>query len=333
MKTTNLFDILVAALVAISSAEAVTIDLVPVGNPGNAPDTRYNGISVGSVAYAYQIGKYEVTAGQYTEFLNAVAKADPNGLYNWAMGNPIVPYGFYGANIKQSGSSPSFNYSVVPDWANRPVNFVSFWDAARFTNWLHNGQPTGPQGPGTTEDGAYHDVGNQTLFGRNTGALFFIPTEDEWYKAAYHKNDGVTGKYWDFPTASNTAPINTLPDPGNHANFYDYLNTGFTIISPPHYYRTIVGEFVNSASPYGTFDQGGNVWEWNETSLQSSTRGLRGGSFWIGGSHNLHASDHNIDVPTDESFGVGFRVASIPEPSTVLLVAMATFGLLLRRKR
>ena len=64
--------------------------MVTVGNPGNAPDTRYNAISVGSVGYAYQIGKYEVTAGQYTEFLNAVAKADPNGLYNTAMGDPAV---------------------------------------------------------------------------------------------------------------------------------------------------------------------------------------------------------------------------------------------------
>ena len=72
----------VAGFSCADRAEAVTIDMVTVGNPGNAPDTRYNGISVGSVDHVYQIGKYEVTAGQYTEFLNAVAKADPNGLYN-----------------------------------------------------------------------------------------------------------------------------------------------------------------------------------------------------------------------------------------------------------
>ena len=100
----------------------------------------------------------------------------------------------------------------------------------------------------------YHNLGNQSLFGRNPGAKFFIPTEDEWYKAAYHKNDGVTGNYWDYPTASNTAPINTLPDPGNHANFYDSLGTGnndYTIGSP--YHRTVVGEFAKSDSSYGTF--------------------------------------------------------------------------------
>src|SRR5262245_17624856 len=110
-----------------------------------------------------QRGKYEVTAGQYTEFLNAVAKADPNGLYNTKMGDPGVPLG---ANIQRTGSSPNYRYSVAADWANRPVGHVSFWDAARFANWLHNGQLTGPQGPATTEGGAYHDVGNQTLFGR-----------------------------------------------------------------------------------------------------------------------------------------------------------------------
>src|SRR4051812_3617109 len=158
--------------------------MVPIGNPGNAPDTRYSATGIGSVGYIYQIGKYEVTAGQYTEFLNAVAKADPNGLYNTAMGDPVAPT--QGANIQRSGASPNFSYSVAADWANRPVGYVSFWDAARFANWLHNGQPTGPQDAGTTEGGAYHDVGSQALFGRNAGALFFIPTLDEWYKAAYH---------------------------------------------------------------------------------------------------------------------------------------------------
>src|SRR5207245_847392 len=202
----------------------------------NAPDTRYNSISVGSVDHVYQIGKYEVTAGQYTEFLNAGANADHNGLYNTAMGDPGGTS--LGANIQRTGSSPNYIYSVDAEWANRPVNYVSFWDAARFANWLNNGQPTGTQDSGTTEGGSYHDVGNQTLFGRNAGAKFFIPTENEWYKAAYHKNNGVTGNYWDYPTASNTAPINTLPDPGNHANFYDGFgtgNNGYTIGSP--YYR------------------------------------------------------------------------------------------------
>ena len=190
------------ALIAIQPTltSAVTIDMVTVGNPGNAGDVQSQG-TFGAVGYNYRIGKYEVTAGQYTEFLNAVADADPNGLYNVSMVD------FIGGNIQRTGTSPNYSYSVAADWADRPVNYVSFWDAARFANWLHNGQPTGLQGPGTTEGGAYHDVGNQALFGRNAGARFFIPSEDEWYKSAYHDQAaGLAANYFDYPTGSNAIP-------------------------------------------------------------------------------------------------------------------------------
>ncbi len=328
-------------LISALSGQAVTIDMVTVGNPGNAPDTEVmftdGTTGYGSVDYVYQIGKYEVTAGQYTEFLNAVAKADPNGLYNFPMGSSLVPFP---TNIRRTGSSPNYSYSVAADWANRPVNYVSFWDAARFANWLHNGQPTGPQGPGTTEDGAYHDVDNPTLFGRNAGARFFLPTEDEWYKAAYHnKSAGLAASYFDYSTGSNTAPINTLPDPGNHANFYDSMGTGnlfYTIGSP--YYRTEVGAFSNSSSPYGTFDQGGNVWEVTETTTVNGLSGYRvyrGGAFSSNGA-DLGASYRYYDSsPLDENGAVGFRVASvIPEPSTLLLGTMGyVLASCLRRNR
>jgi sulfatase modifying factor 1 len=313
-----------------SGANTFSIDFVTIGNPGNAADPN---TGHGSVDHAYQIGKYEVTAGQYTEFLNAVAKADPNALYNTAMGDSAC--GSCGANIQRTGTSPNFIYSVPADWANRPVNYVSFWDAARFANWFDNGQPTGPQGPGTTEGGAYHDVGNQTLFGRNAGATFFIPTEDEWYKAAYHNQSaGLAASYFDYPAGTNTAPINTLPDPGNHANFYDDFGTGnhsFTIGSP--YLRTEVGTFANSPSPYGTFDQGGNVFEWNETAI-SSSRGLRGGSFGDCSCY-LQASNGVSFAPTFTYSTMGFRVArsAVPEPSALLLT-IAAFATLrtVRRK-
>ena len=266
------------------------------------------------MANVYQIGKYEVTAGQYTEFLNAVAKDDPNGLYHTAM---AIPGGLIGTNIQRSGSSPNFSYSVAADWADRPVNLVTFWDSVRFANWLHHGQPTGPQGPGTTEAGAYHDVGSQTLFGRNAGANFFIPTEDEWYKAAYHdQTAGLAATYFDYPTGTNTMPgndINETTNPGNNAN---YFSGNYAIGSP--YFRAVAGEFELSDSPYGTFDQGGNVFEWNETAVTGSSRSLRGGSFFeVSASTNLHASSFQQSDPTLEYFDVGFRVASTSEPDVV----------------
>ena len=248
---------------------------------------------------------------------NALAKDDPSGLYNPSQGDTSYP--ILGANIQRSGSSPNYSYSVAADWANRPVNFVSFWDAARFANWLHNDQPTGPQGPGTTEDGAYHNVGNQALFGRNAGAKFFIPTQDEWYKAAYHdKTAGLAASYFDYPTGTNAVPGNDLTETTNPGNNGNYSISGLAIGHP--YYRTSVGEFELSDSPYGTFDQGGNVYEWNETKVNVSSRGMPGGAFSSGPSASL-VHHHG---PGDDFNDAGFRVASIspvPEPSSVILLA------------
>jgi formylglycine-generating enzyme required for sulfatase activity len=312
-KSMNLVKASTFALVVFLSATAhaaVSFDWAVIGNPGNAPDTRYNGISVGSVDHDYQIAKFEVTAGQYTEFLNAVAKADPAGLYSTQMANLAS----YGSNILRTGSSGNFSYSVAPDWANRPVNYVSFWDAARFVNWLHNGQPTGPLGPATTETGAYADVGEQASFARQPGARFFIATEDEWYKAAYHdKNAGLAATYFDYPTGANSVPgtdATESTNPGNNANYR--IDFGMFAIGPP-YYRTAVGEYELSDSPYGTFDQGGNVWEWNETvAIQSTWRGMLGGGWEAYGFQSLRAQDRNAYTPHLDRHDAGFRVASLP---------------------
>ena len=324
--------VVVVLLVCISGAQAtVNIDYVTVGNAGNTGeqsrliygDTTY----YGGVNYEYQIGKYEVTAGQYTGFLNAVAKTDTYGLYNTSMDSSS-----HGCQIQRSGSSGSYSYSVATDWANRPVNDVSWGDATRFANWLHNEQPTGGQTAATTEDGAYYLNGAMSIAElvvptRKAGAQVWLPSEDEWYKAAYHKNDGVTGNYFDFPTSSDSEPgrdMTEATNPGNNANYYD---GGYVTGSP--YYRTEVGEFELSDSPYGTFDMGGNVWEWNEA-LIGSIRGVRGGSF--SNSDGILRSSYRSD--SSPGFGsnvVGFRVASVPEPCSLILLSLG--GLMLRRKR
>ena len=281
----------------------------------------------------YNIGTYEVTAGQYTEFLNAVADADTYGLYNTGMWSDS-----FGCKIERTGSPGSYTYSVAGDWANRPVNFVGYWDSCRFANWLHNGQPTGPQGAGTTETGAYTLDGYNGEDGRwiqrNAGWNWAVTSEDEWYKAAYHYNDGVTGNYYDYPTSSDSVPSNDLvepTDPGNNATFYD---NGHTIGSP--YYRTEVGAHENSDSPYATFDQGGNVWEWNDSVVYEGSdyayRGLRGGSFFFGGDFGLHASDRNLGDPTIGDDYIGFRVSEVPEPGTMALLAFGGIGVLARRR-
>jgi sulfatase modifying factor 1 len=152
-----------------------------VSDVGNPNDTA---TGLGGINYAYNIGKYEVTVGQYAAFLNAVAAADPYGLYNTSMATNLNI-----AGIARSGSIGSYAYSVIGP-SNHPVTYVSWGDAARFANWINNGQPIGSEGNSTTEDGAYTLNGATSsgeLMGitRNAGAKWFIPTENEWYKAAY----------------------------------------------------------------------------------------------------------------------------------------------------
>jgi formylglycine-generating enzyme required for sulfatase activity len=304
---------------AVAHAQVV-IETVTVGNPGNPGDTRFpigDTLSFGGANYVYEIGTFEVTAGQYTEFLNAVAAEDTYELYNEEMSDPSTPY-VWGCNIQRSGSPGSYSYSVAPDWADRPVNYVSWGDAARFCNWLHNGQPTAAEDQTTTEDGSYYLNGAVTdgeLYAivREPDATWVIPSEDEWYKAAYHKNDGVTRHYSYYPMGDCYCSNDLVdPDPGCNATFEDL---GYTIGSP--YYRTEVGEHENSESPYGTFDQGGNVWEWLETKYYGYDGDTGVWSLFRGGCFDrrhtwLTASLRYIWFPLFEDSQYGFRVANVP---------------------
>jgi formylglycine-generating enzyme required for sulfatase activity len=333
----------VALLISIvSSAHAVTIDWVTVGDPGNAADdTGY-----GAVADAFQIGKYEVTIQQYTDFLNAVAASDPYSLYNTNMTNDLNS-----AGISRAGSSGSYTYSVIgPSGAtpvgasspgNRPVNYVTWFNAARFANWMQNGQ-----GNGSTETGAYTLVGSQTSGvapARNTGALFYIPTENQWYKAAYYKGGSANAGYWDYATQSNTAPGNTIGSGTNQAN-YRLVVSGFDVYSvtqsssysPSQNYLTDVGAFSSSESAYETFDQSGNVWEWNDlTGATGLSRGLRGG-YWFDDALGVSSSNRYDSNPSDAYYG--FRLAApVPEPSTYCMalagLACGGYSMFRRRKR
>jgi formylglycine-generating enzyme len=343
-KALSILIFFILSMSAAVAAQAITIDTVTVGNPGNAPDTRY-GQSVGAVPYVYSIGKYEITAGQYTAFLNAVAKTDTCGLYSSIMYSDSA----LSCRIRQLGSPGSYTYIVDtngdgiedPDWVNRPVNWVSWADAARFCNWLANGQPNaGVEDFTTTEDGSYYLNGattSQVLSSvtRKPNATWVIPSENEWYKAAYHKNDGITGHYWDCATGTNYPPSNALisPDPGNNANF---VQNGKPTIGRP-YFRTPVGAFTNSESPYGTFDQGGNVTEWTErayydTYLNCGVAIMRGGDF-DGTVDSIRASSWGGTDLTYKMGNVGFRVAYIPEPSSLAAVLTVTVAFLFLWRR
>jgi formylglycine-generating enzyme required for sulfatase activity len=333
-KRTFLLAALIAAFAALNNTTAMAdigYQFSTVGNPGNANDTT----GFGGVSYMYSIGTYDVTLSQYATFLNAVAKTDTYGLYNTSMATDLTV-----AGISRTGSSGSYVYSVIGS-GSRPVTYVSWFDAARMANWMNNGQPVGLQTAATTEQGAYTLNGITTgglAISHNANATYWIPTENEWYKAAYYDPslNGNTGGYWLYPTRSNSAPGNNanLPTIANQANTNSgtYSVTGSASYDPSQNYLTAVGTFTNSASAYGTYDQGGDVYQWNDAVVSGSNRELRGGA-WLFNSVLLQATSQNSSDPSGESSVTGFRFASVPEPSTVVSL-IAGFGILAwRRKR
>lgn len=297
-------------LFASSASAQISIPTVNIGtppNPGNAPNPAYPGLGLGAVEYSYAIGTTEVTNAQYAAFLNAVAAADPFNLYNESMG------GEFGGIIR-TGTSGSYTYSTATGRANNPVNFVSFWDAARFANWLHNGQ-----GNASTETGAYTltpDGIAANSITRNAGWNWAVASENEWHKAAYFQpfaQGGDTDNYWEYSNSGNLAPSTA------QANV---LGAGINNTAP-------VGSYAPSFA--GTFDMAGNVGEWVDT-VTGPNRFILGGSFF-----NFPAGTgaglRNFDLPSTESALYGFRVVAIPTPGTAALMALAALPITRRHRR
>ncbi len=314
----------VAALAAVTGLGAsvasaqVTIDFTTVGNAGNPGDP--NAFGRGGVAYEFRIARFEVTNAQYAAFLNVVAASDPNGLFNPSMGTD--PRG----GITRSGTDGSFTYSVRPNMGNKPVSFVSFFDAARMANWLTNGQ-----GSGSTENGVY------TLNGSTLVAItrdlsnpnqVFLPTQNEFIKAGFHQpasEGGDTDNFWRFATRSNNSPL-----PATATATGDISNpTAITVNynssadwNGQNGNLTTVGS-AGSTSFYGAFDMNGNVREWiQDTAFAQGFRGQVGGDLFSGFNPDpnlvfgLEPAFVNYTVPTFEGVDVGIRFASPVPPPT-----------------
>lgn len=282
-------------LTIYENIEQVGIVLKKPADPGNENDST----GFGKVNYNYQIGESEVTNAQYAEFLNAVATtSDPHGLYNDKMGTDE-----HGGIAKEEDDGPD-KYLVKPGKTNHPVNFVSWFDVARFANWLHNGRSAGSASPGTTENGAYDLTSNPTEpVSRKSGALYFIPTENEWYKAAYYKGF-ISGGYWTYPTKSNIAPGKI---PGAVPN-----NVNYNIDNLLYPKLLDVKSFILSDSPSGTFDQGGNVDEWLEDKFSSpdTSAVMRGGSFVSNQTLDISSIARYPLSPYTEDQDIGFRIGA-----------------------
>ncbi|MDR1279539.1 MAG: formylglycine-generating enzyme family protein [Opitutaceae bacterium] len=328
------------ALTGATAFGAIDMAMVKVGDAGNAADGDTGGI-YGAVAYEYQIGKYEVTNAQYAAFLNAVATTDTYSLYHTQMGSNNQ----YGG-ITRKGDSGSYIYEVKAGWGNKAVAYVTFWDAARFTNWLTNGQG----GAGTTETGVY----NLTTEGITANSIlrdatawanggYAITSEDEWYKAAYYNGDG---SYRQYPVTGELSWENAnyynpnYYEEGTDGGTGKFAMPGGTYIADVDFYDEVTG----ASSFYETYQQGGNLWEWVDNTTDPAARTGRGGSFNGGDQGSLVSSVRGS--PTAAGTGLvsgsmGFRVVvfsptAVPEPGSYAAatgLSILVIGMWVRRGR
>ena len=281
------------------------MEFVTIGNPGNVADTTGSPNPAGSVAYTYNIGKYEVSRGQ-------IDKANTAG----GLGITMYDMSSYGGN-----------------GLLKPATGVSLYEAAKYVNWLNTS--TGGtaaykfDGSGTFQLWSSTDAGyNANNMFRNSLAKYVIASSNEWYKGAYGKADG---SWSNFTNGTDIAP--TAVAGGTAANTAVYGQSAST--GP--------ADITNAGglSAYGTMGQGGNVWEWNETAYDGTNntagenREVRGGS-WVNGygSGGLVASFRDVGNPSYHNYGdYGFRVASVPEPSALSLLAVGLGALTMMRRR
>ncbi len=351
--------VLVAVVAARPLPAQVTFDWATVGDPGNAADTLVmnkgpaadSTTGYGSVGYTYQISKYDVTNSQYTQFLNAVDPAASNTLrvYNTKMSDANAnPAGlaYTGGIDRNLAAASGSRYSVKAGQENAPAIWISWASGARFVNWLANGQ-----GSGSTESGVYDmSVFTVSPFSfatpptRATGATIFLPSENEYYKAAYYDpTKSGTGGYWQYGTRSDTPPSSVAPaGTSNSANIgagtdgqsagtlaTTMATTGSTFDTTVNY-LTNVGAYASAKSYYGLFDVEGLVYNWTEGTRESSGNQLpiaRGGS-WRYNEGATGAAYRNVysGAGATSYAWYGFRVASLSSapPGTTVDVASGT---------
>ncbi|MFN6400667.1 MAG: formylglycine-generating enzyme family protein [Planctomycetota bacterium] len=297
-----------------TGSNSFDMEFVPIGNPGNTNDTTGDPNPVGSVGYTYDIGKFEVSQDMITK-------------YNAGFGTQnslVIPF----ADLSAFGGNG-------PD---KPASGISWNQAARFVNWLNTSTGKAPAYNFITSDvnddialwsisDPGYDASNQY---RNSLAQYVLPSNNEWYKAAYYdpnKSGGVG--YWDYPTGSDTVPTSVASG----------IIAGTAVYDQPYLQGPANVNQAGGLSPFGVMGLGGNVNEWEETSDDlanasgSSQRGVRGGAWFDGFSSSLSSSTRISEYPNNDCQCYGFRVvsltsspASVPEPDMMVIATLLGLG-------
>lgn len=353
---TNAINTLVDTNTNNTAPDTNFMEVVYVGDTNNVANPN---TSLGAVSYPYAIGKYDVTATQYCAFLNAIARAqkDSQRLYNPKMGgitdgtNPTADAGDPKvACIQRSGTDGNYIYTVIPGREDFPITYVSFQMAACFCNWMQNGMPTG-----TAQDvltGSYSMGFNITPTYSATNPTsatptWVIPDQEMWYKAAYYNRDsGTNNSYYTYPAKYFSPPGNSLdPTTPNQANYcYNgvFAETNALVSNPRGPFLSPVGAFKASASPYGAYDMGGDVYQWtwpmNKNTggtplpyiVSNDTNGVAmiNGCSWYSGNIGItYDNDAQAISIMNASSEIGFRVALLIPPATASNVEKAIAAL------
>ena len=239
-----------------------------IAEPNNSADRNYFGQGqYGNVADPFRIGTRQITNQEYCEFLNAVASYDPHSLFDERMQTDDR------GGISRSGGPGEYRYAVKPEMQQQPVVFVSWFDAARFCNWLHNALASSAKTVAVTESGAY-ELSHAGKGKRQTGARVFLPSENEWYKAVYYSPGHATYQLFE----------------GNDNRW------------------RVQKHSADWVSPWGIQESMDHVWEWTDTPVSALFRGLRSGAWFQG--NNRQAAGRFYSNPEWSLGHIGFRIAA-----------------------
>lgn len=295
-------------------ANEFTMEFVTIGNPGNAADTSGAPNPAGSVAYTYNLGKYEVNRDMITK-ANAAA-----GL---------------GITLANTASYVGGNF------AGRAATGISWNEAARFVNYLNTSKGYQAAYNFTTSGSNVNitlwsagEASGSNLF-RHKDAVFVLPSLDEWYKGAYGSSGGT---WYDFATGSNG--LNSGSAGTDPVKVTSGTAAGTAVYGQASPQGPADVTLAGGLSPYGTMGQGGNVFEWTESAFDSFNnsagegREFRGGS-WMSSWEEIESLSRIPfnNAPTFEGTDYGFRVAMVPEPSALSLLAVGLVGLASLRRR